>query len=60
MTRWKAGPERPKTKWCWDCSRPFQGRVFARIIGEDGNEHDVHKACINGHKVILASTTVRP
>ena len=57
MTRWKAGPEKPRTPWCWACSRRLHGRVFARVK-VDGVEHDVHKACAPpGAPVVLESTT---
>lgn len=47
MGRWKAGPEKPRTKFCWNCSKAFHGRVHARVRGiEDGALHDVHKACL--------------
>lgn len=57
--RWKAGPERPRTSFCWECSRQLHGRVFARIVGGDGAEHDVHKACVGGRDIVMQSTTVR-
>lgn len=45
--RWKAGPEKPRTKFCWSCSLPFHGRVHARVRGiDDGALHDVHKTCL--------------
>ena len=59
MPRWKAGPERPKLPWCWECSRRLYGRVFAYVMGDDGYTHVVHKACAKGREVIAESTTVR-
>lgn len=60
MSGWKAGPEKPKTRFCWDCSRQLHGRVHATIIGEDGERHDVHKTCIRGREVVRESSTVKP
>jgi hypothetical protein len=60
MGAWRAGPERPKTSFCWDCSRQFHGRAHARIVGEDGAEHDVHKTCVRGRRVVGGSTTRAP
>lgn len=58
MSAWKAGPEKPRTPFCWACSRRFHGRAFARII-EAGVEHDVHKNCVpSGAEVVGGSTTV--
>ncbi len=46
MGSWKAGPEKPRTKFCWVCSRAFRGRVHLRIKTlADGTEHDIHKSC---------------
>lgn len=60
VSGWKAGPEKPRMRFCWDCSRRLHGRVHAVILGEDGMEHDVHKTCVRGRTVIRQSTTVRP
>ena len=67
MGSWKAGPEKPRTKFCWVCSREFHGRVHTRVRGEDGNEHEVHKACMSSlphHEqeftVVYESSTARP
>jgi hypothetical protein len=60
VSGWKAGPERPKHRFCWECARQLHGRAFARIIGEDGHEHDVHKTCVKGREVVTESTTVQP
>lgn len=59
-TQWKAGPERPATRFCWECSRQLHGRAHARVIGPDGQEHDVHKDCAGSYPVVRQSTTRRP
>lgn len=59
MSGWKAGPEKPRTSYCWDCSRRFHGRVHATVIGYDGRLHDVHKTCVNGRRVVGGSTTLK-
>lgn len=59
MGSWKADDKRPKTRFCWDCSRQLHGRVHARVVGEDGAEHDVHKTCVNGRRVVDQSGTRR-
>ena len=46
MGSWKAGPEKPRTPFCWSCSRRFHGRAHARIkMHSDDVEHDVHRNC---------------
>jgi hypothetical protein len=60
VSAWKAGPEKPRTRFCWHCSRQLHGRAHARILGEDGHEHDVHKACVKGRTILAQSTTVKP
>lgn len=63
MSQWKAGPEKPRTPFCWACGRRFHGRVHARIRSADGAEHDVHKDCVqrcDGAEVIGGSSTVKP
>lgn len=65
---WKAGPEKPRMKFCWECGRPFHGRVHASIrLGGDGIGVDVHKACLAklknaGHHVVVVyeSSTAKP
>lgn len=49
---WKAGPEKPRTPFCWNCSRRFHGRVFARVL-RYGEEHDVHKNCVTLDDVVI-------
>lgn len=56
---WRAGPEKPRLSWCWECGRKLYGRVHATIIGEDGADHVVHKTCVLGRRVVARSTTVR-
>jgi len=60
MGCWKAGPEKPPVRFCWECSRKFHGRVHALIVGEDGLGHVVHKACVKGREILSVSTTVKP
>lgn len=66
MPAWKAGPERPRHRFCWRCSRQLHGRVFARILDETGLEHDVHKSCLDRSfdgsvrdTVVLESSTAK-
>jgi hypothetical protein len=57
MPRWKAGPERPRHSFCWECGRRLYGRTFARVADELGHQHDVHKSCVAGREVVGGSTT---
>lgn len=60
MSHWKAGPEKPRTAFCWACGRRFHGRVFARVRDALGNEHDVHKACVPDDCEVVLESTTRP
>jgi hypothetical protein len=43
--RWKAKGPKPKTRFCWNCSRQLYGRQHRVITGPDGHQHDVHIRC---------------
>lgn len=36
-------------KFCWICSKRFYGNKKYLILGEDGEEHLVHKTCAQEH-----------
>lgn len=60
MSGWKAGPEVPRTRFCWACSRRLHGRVHMRVRTPDGAEHDIHKSCqgrVGSHTLVYESTT---
>jgi hypothetical protein len=36
---------RPKTRFCWECSRQLRGNAHAVVVGDDGHAHAVHVEC---------------
>ena len=48
MSRWKSTDSKPKTRFCWLCSRQLHGRQHSEIDGPDGHKHAVHKSCAKG------------
>jgi hypothetical protein len=46
--RWKSRDPKPKTRFCWICSRQLRGRQHSEIDGPDGHKHAVHKSCATG------------
>ena len=47
MAHWKATGPKPRTRFCWLCSRQLYGRQFTEIQ-QDGHKHAVHKSCAKG------------
>ena len=42
---WKAKGPKPRTRFCWLCSRQLYGRQHVVILGPDGNTHPAHISC---------------
>jgi len=41
---------KPKTRFCWECSRKLHGNHFARVTFSDGLTRDLHKQCAKQRK----------
>ena len=43
--------KRTKFRWCWVCTRQFQGNFHRIIVDQDGYEHAVHVSCVGDFEV---------